>query len=179
MNAITFRRVFSLALCASALTALGCESDKPRTDTSATNPAAPAGKTGVTPMTDKTTTNNEQAIQAIANSRCDRETRCNNIGAGKKWASAEACRGDLLAKNRDELKASECPGGIVQKELQECLGEIQNDNCNNPLDTIGRLAACRSSDLCKSTGLLSPRGPGGARVAKTPQVARGELEFII
>jgi hypothetical protein len=157
MASITFGRLFTLALCASALGALGCESDKPRTDTSATTPATTpatdAGKTGTTPMTDKTTVNNEQAIQSIANSRCDRETRCNNVGAGKKWATAEACRADLMTKNRDELKASECPGGIVQKELQECLGEIQNENCNNPLDTIGRLAACRSSDLCKSTGL--------------------------
>jgi len=154
---MTIRHALSIALCASALTALGCESDKPRTDTSAANPAAPDGKTGTTPMTDKTTMANDAAIESIANSRCGRETRCDNVGAGKKWASAEACRTDLMAKGRDELKASECPGGIVQKELQECLTEISNENCNNPLDTIGRLAACRSSDLCKSTGLLSPQ----------------------
>ncbi|HEU4536219.1 MAG TPA: DUF6184 family natural product biosynthesis lipoprotein [Polyangiaceae bacterium] len=153
MNSTIVRRAFSLALCAGALASLGCERDTPRTDTSALNPAAPAGKVGTTPMTDKTTANNEQAITAIAASRCERETRCNNVGAGKKWASAETCRSDLMTKNRDELSASECPGGIVQKELQECLGEIQNENCNNPLDKLGRLAACRSSDLCKSTGL--------------------------
>lgn len=153
MNSTNLRRAFSLFLCAGALTALGCERDTPRTDTSATNPATPAGKVGVTPMTDKTTANNEQAITAIAASRCERETRCSNVGEGKKWASAETCRSDLMAKNREELNASECPGGVVQKELQECLGEIQNENCNNPLDKIGRLAACRSSDLCKSTGL--------------------------
>jgi hypothetical protein len=153
MDTTTFRRALSIALATTALAAFGCERDTPRTDTSATNPATPAGKVGTTPMTDKTTANNEQALTAIATSRCERENRCNNVGAGKKWASVETCRSDLMTKGRDELSAAECPGGIVQKELQECLGEIQNENCNNPLDKLGRLAACRSSDLCKSTGL--------------------------
>ncbi|WP_438031284.1 DUF6184 family natural product biosynthesis lipoprotein [Sorangium sp. So ce233] len=46
---------------------------------------------------------------------------------------------------------SECPGGIDSNELNECLQEIGNDDCNNPLDTLGRIVACRSSDLCRAT----------------------------
>ena len=156
MNQIAFRSAFSLALFASAFAIGGCERDNTRTDVTTTRPGVDTtrdGKVGTTPMTDKTTVNNEAAIQTLANTRCERETRCNNVGGSKRWASAEACRGDLVAKGRDELRAAECPGGVVQKELQECLAEIRNEDCNNPLDTLGRLAACRSSDLCKASGI--------------------------
>lgn len=156
MNKIAFRSVFSFALCASAFGVVACDRDTTRTDVTTTRPGVDPthdGKVGTTPMTDKATVSNEVAILTMANARCTRETRCNNVGGSKRWASAEACRGDLVAKGRDELRASECPGGIVQKELKECLAEIQNEDCNNPLDTLGRLAACRSSDLCKATGI--------------------------
>ncbi|HEU4409951.1 MAG TPA: DUF6184 family natural product biosynthesis lipoprotein [Polyangiaceae bacterium] len=156
MKQIAFRSAFSLALFASAFAIAGCERDTTRPDVTTTRPGVETtrdGKVGTTPMTDKSTMSNEAAIQAIANARCGRETRCNNVGSSKRWASAEACRTDLMAKGRDELRAAECPGGIVQKELQECLTEISNEDCNNPLDTLGRLAACRSSDLCKASGI--------------------------
>ena len=122
-------------------------------DRSADAPGRPGDTTSApAPIvaTKQALTDNEPSIRSIADARCERETRCDNVGPGKQWASAEACRGDLMAKNRDELKASECPGGIVKKELDECLTEIRNETCNSPLDTIGRLAACRSSDLCKA-----------------------------
>jgi hypothetical protein len=159
MNTIAFRSALSCALFASAFAVAGCERDGVRTDATATRgtdvhvDTSRDGKVGTTPMTDKATTNNEAAIQTIANARCAREARCNNVGASKRWSNDAACRNDLSAKGRDELRAAECPGGIVQKELRECLEEIQNEDCNNPLDTLGRLAACRSSDLCKSTGM--------------------------
>lgn len=156
MKKIAFRSACSFALIASAFAIAGCERETTRTDVTTTRPGVETnrdGKVGTTPMTDKATVNNEAAIQTMANARCERENRCNNVGGTKRWASAEACRGDLVAKGRDELRAAECPGGIVQKELRECLEEIRNEDCNNPLDTLGRLAACRSSDLCKATGI--------------------------
>ena len=42
----------------------------------------------------------------------------------------------------------ECPRGVDSKELDECLESIKTESCNNPIDTISRLAACRTSDLC-------------------------------
>jgi hypothetical protein len=38
----------------------------------------------------------------------------------------------------------------VEKELDECLEEIRNEDCGNPFDTLGRLAACRENDICKA-----------------------------
>ena len=40
---------------------------------------------------------------------------------------------------------------VDRKELAECLDEINKEECGSPIDSIGRMAACRSSDLCKAT----------------------------
>jgi hypothetical protein len=94
---------------------------------------------------------NQSAIDRIASARCAREAACNNVGADKKYASNDVCSREIRGDMRDDLKASECPYGIDQKELNECLEEIRNESCNNPIDTISRLAACRTSDLCQKT----------------------------
>ena len=51
---------------------------------------------------------------------------------------------------KDELNAIECPDGVVEKELNECLEEVRNEDCANPFDTLGRIVACRESDLCNA-----------------------------
>lgn len=96
---------------------------------------------------------NEAAIDRIVAARCAREAACNNVGADKRFTSRDVCSQKIKADMRDDLNAKECPRGIDQKELNECLQEIQNENCNNPIDMIGRLAACRTSDLCLSTDM--------------------------
>jgi hypothetical protein len=91
------------------------------------------------------------AAQSIAEARCARESRCNNVGNDKKYSNQDDCMRRVRADWKDELNARECPGGVVQDELNECLTEIRNEDCGNPFDTLGRLAACRSSDICKAT----------------------------
>ncbi|WP_438020407.1 DUF6184 family natural product biosynthesis lipoprotein [Sorangium sp. So ce315] len=91
------------------------------------------------------------AVDSIVQARCDREARCNNVGAGREYASNDACAARVRAEWRDELNVADCPGGVDAKELNECLEEIRNDDCGNPFDTLGRIVACRSSDLCKAT----------------------------
>jgi hypothetical protein len=127
------------------LAALGC-------DRSADAPERPGGGQAPTPIvaTKHALTDNEHAVRAIAAARCEREARCGNVGAGKTWASDEACRGDLASKGRAKLGVPECPGGIVQKELDECLREVKSEDCKSPLDTLERLAACRAGDMCKA-----------------------------
>jgi hypothetical protein len=96
---------------------------------------------------------NESAIDRIVAARCARESACNNVGADKRFTNRDVCSQKLKADMRDDLNAKECPRGIDQKELNECLEEIKNENCNNPIDMIGRLAACRESDLCLKTDM--------------------------
>jgi hypothetical protein len=91
---------------------------------------------------------NLTAVESLALARCERETRCENIGDGKKYANRDACMNDVRAKGDNELTTSSCPVGINQAKLQTCLDEIRTERCNNPLDQLGRLSACRTDALC-------------------------------
>lgn len=90
------------------------------------------------------------AIAAITQARCEREQRCDNIGEDEKYASMSKCTSEIRETWRDELNTRECRGGVVQKELQECLEEVRNEDCNNPFDTLNRVLACREGDICKA-----------------------------
>jgi hypothetical protein len=141
---VRYAAIFTMTLCAGVLGA--CDKrDEPRVDISPSRPADPDRKVAVARM------NNQQAIAMIADTRCAREQRCENIGADKKFASMAVCKTELRDAKRDDLKLSECPGGIDQKELSECMTEIRNEDCSNPLEALERVMACRSSDLCIKT----------------------------
>ncbi|HMJ11018.1 MAG TPA: DUF6184 family natural product biosynthesis lipoprotein [Polyangiaceae bacterium] len=90
------------------------------------------------------------AVASITQARCQREQRCENIGADKKYESMAKCVSEIRETWKDELNTRECRGGIVKKELDECLEEVRNENCNNPFDTLNRVLACREGDICKA-----------------------------
>jgi hypothetical protein len=108
------------------------------------------GRVGTTTVTGASINplSNAAAIERIVAARCARETACNNIGSDKHWTNHDTCARELRSKIGDDLKASECPRGVDAKELDECMEEIRTESCNNPIDTIQRLAACRTSDMC-------------------------------
>ncbi|HVJ88527.1 MAG TPA: DUF6184 family natural product biosynthesis lipoprotein [Labilithrix sp.] len=105
----------------------------------------PAGKTVVTGAN---VINNQTAIERIVAARCSREATCKNFGPDKKFGTEQDCKQKLHSEMKDELKVDECPRGIDNKELGECLEAINKEECQSPLDTLGRIAACRTSDLC-------------------------------
>jgi hypothetical protein len=90
----------------------------------------------------------EIAAQSIAVARCDHEQTCDNVGSGRAYTSRNACVDVLREKTRDELRTTECPAGIDETQLEKCLGEIREEKCRNPLDTVTRLSACRQTGLC-------------------------------
>jgi Family of unknown function (DUF6184) len=90
------------------------------------------------------------AVADITSARCAREQKCGNIGGNKTYASLEACNTTLSKDLRDELNAYDCAGGVVSKELQECISAIREEACNSPLDKLARITACRDSDICKN-----------------------------
>ena len=93
--------------------------------------------------------NNESAIRRITSARCDHALSCNDVGAGKKFGTRDACVNERGHDERASLRASECPGGIDQQALEECLRDIHKEKCDNPFDSITRIAACRTGVLCK------------------------------
>lgn len=151
------------ALCLVAVA--GCDRDRDRIDVDKREGRIGVGvdpkvdterdRTGTTTVTGANVGSvaNASAIDRIVAARCAREAACNNVGADKRFTSRDVCSQKLKADMRDDLNAKDCPSGIDQKELNECLEEIKNENCNNPIDMIGRLAACRESDLCLKTDM--------------------------
>jgi hypothetical protein len=90
------------------------------------------------------------AAESIAQARCAREQRCDNVGADEKYSSASDCLARIRNDWKDDLNARECPGGVEQDDLQECLTAIRNEDCNSPFDTLGRLAECTAAQICDS-----------------------------
>jgi hypothetical protein len=89
------------------------------------------------------------AAESIAQSRCEREERCGNVGGDKKFSSMDDCLTRVRTDWKDDLNARECPGGINRPQLDECLTEIRNEECSSPLDTLERVAACTSAQICE------------------------------
>jgi hypothetical protein len=88
------------------------------------------------------------AARNIAGARCDREARCNNVGADKKFASDEVCEDQIKSEWANDLNAYDCPHGVVDGELDECLNAIRNEECNAPFDTLSRVTACTAGQIC-------------------------------
>lgn len=91
---------------------------------------------------------NDIAIERIVAARCARETACNNVGADKHFVNHDLCVHAVRAKVGDDLRTAECPRGIDSDALDRCMDAIRTESCNNPIETIQRLAACRTSDMC-------------------------------
>lgn len=93
-------------------------------------------------------TGGANAADAIAQARCAREARCDNIGADKKFSSTDECVQRIRDEWREDLSARECKSGVDDAELNECLSEVRSEDCSSPFDTLERVAACTSAEIC-------------------------------
>jgi hypothetical protein len=149
---MTSRHCVSVGVVAlGVLAVVGCNRDRERmSGVGAENTPTVREQTGTTTVTGASLANNS-AIERIVAARCEREAACRNIGPDKKHSSAQLCAEKLRVDMKSDLNAQECPAGIDQKELGECLESIRKEDCGNPIDSISRLAACRTGDMCKKT----------------------------
>jgi hypothetical protein len=150
-------RIVSLAAIGiGILGAAGCNrdrttSDRERVNTPGVDHDRDLGTTTVTGA-NVGVVSNQLAVDKIVAARCARETACNNVGPDKTHVNGQACSQKLKYDMREDLNTKDCPRGVDQKELDECLDEIRKESCNNPIDTINRIAACRTGDMCLKTG---------------------------
>jgi hypothetical protein len=90
----------------------------------------------------------QQAIDRIAGARCQRELRCDNVGANKHYVSFDGCTTQLRGEGMNELTTTECPRGLDTFQVNKCVADIQAERCENLLDTISRVSSCRTGSLC-------------------------------
>lgn len=88
------------------------------------------------------------AVASIATARCDRELRCKHIGPKEKFPTRGDCLADVQADKREDLNIDTCPAGIKEKELNQCVQSIRDEECGHSLHAITRLNACRTGNLC-------------------------------
>ena len=91
---------------------------------------------------------NEEAIKGIVSARCAREAHCKNVGPDKDYADKAACEKKISADLKEDLSPKDCPRGVAEKELNECLQSIQKEECNNPVKKLARVVECRTAELC-------------------------------
>jgi hypothetical protein len=113
------------------------------------NEPAPAAPLADTPVEVGARAATASAAESIAKSRCEREQRCDNIGGDKKFSSMDDCLTRVRTDWKDDLNARECPGGVNRPELDECMSEIRNEDCSSPVDTLERVAACTTGQICQ------------------------------
>lgn len=141
----TFKTLGSCAV--SALLALGaCSKDHepaPRTAHNTSVDTRMPLPSGMTPAS-----RTRSASEQIAQARCQRERQCGNIGADKTFSSSQDCLARIQNDWKDDLNARQCPGGINQHELDECLQQVRDESCANPFDTLARITECTSGQIC-------------------------------
>jgi hypothetical protein len=130
-------------LCVSGAAALACEHN-PKPANAANEQARPTDLTP--PMTAASGTHSAQ--EQIASARCEREQTCGNIGDNKSYSSSQDCLARIRADWKDDLNARECPGGVNNHELSECLEQIRGEACGNPFDTLARVTECTQRQIC-------------------------------
>jgi hypothetical protein len=114
-------------------------------------------------MTPGAATETARATDQIAGARCAREQRCSNVGGDRKYSSMADCDARIRNDWRDDLNARECPGGVDQKELNECMTAIRDEDCSAPFDTLGRIAACTAVQICEDADDAEDRPLTGSR----------------
>jgi hypothetical protein len=88
------------------------------------------------------------ASESIAEARCDREARCNNVGIDRRYSSVEDCRTRVWIEWGGELDARQCQAGLQLDALDKCLTEIRILECSSTLESLERLAACSPNLIC-------------------------------
>jgi hypothetical protein len=145
----TVIRSLSLVSLVAVLAAVGCNRDRTeRANDAEDRSGAGVDSTGITSLTGASWVSNDNAIDRIVASRCTREMTCTNVGPDKHFTTSDSCVFEVRKRTTDDLKLSQCPDGISGSGLDRCLDAIRGESCSNPLETVGRLIACRTSDMC-------------------------------
>ena len=96
--------------------------------------------------------NARDAAEMIASARCDREQRCNNIGANLEYQSREHCMNVFRADSNEELaEDADCQNGIKPEDLNECMSQLSSRSCGPvgaAFDSLASTVSCRSAELC-------------------------------
>jgi hypothetical protein len=88
-----------------------------------------------------------EAIDALAGAQCDRAQRCHKVGPNTEYASRDHCMTRMRAEAQKSV--GKCDKGIDRHDLEQCVGEVQNQDCGGfSLEGLQTSIACDTDDLC-------------------------------
>ena len=76
------------------------------------NEPAPVASNDPVATTQHSQAATRSARESITESSCQREQTCDNVGADKKYFSADDCLTRVRNDWKNDLNARECPGGV-------------------------------------------------------------------
>ncbi len=134
--------------------AASCKQSATTSTTMTTSGLAPVAEPEPTPpsRTPSAGGNGSHAVDItrLATVRCQHEERCGNVGTGKRYATSDACLGELQGQGVSEVYRRQCPGNIDVKRLDTCIAEINTAACRDNSDPINQIRSCSVSSLCPS-----------------------------
>lgn len=89
-----------------------------------------------------------EAIGRLAQARCDRETACGRVGAGRAWGTQDLCVTRQRDHARAEIAGAACPRGVDSTQLASCLNALRAQACDDRRTELDAIAGCRLSALC-------------------------------
>lgn len=95
-----------------------------------------------------------QAATHLAAARCSHEAACDQVGAGRAYATSEACFEDLARSVQLDLAPRACPAGIEPRRMGTCVAMVKQESCDT-LSPLARYYACSPISLCVKPGAES------------------------
>jgi hypothetical protein len=86
-------------------------------------------------------------VRKIAAARCDREARCDNVGATRNFATRTECLTTMASYKHAHINFEKCPLGVAEPKVENCLKAIRAEDCS-AARSLERINACRMAALC-------------------------------
>jgi hypothetical protein len=90
----------------------------------------------------------QRVAEKLTSARCAREAKCDQIGQGHKYATRDVCETLLRSDTMNDLNAKNCPRGLDKDAVEHCLLAIKAEPCSMSIDTLARIADCRTGAIC-------------------------------
>ena len=85
----------------------------------------------------------------VARARCDRETACSRVGAGRTWATQDSCVTDQRERVGADFASLSCPRGLAPMELGACLNAVRVRPCTGGAGAeLEEVSECLPSAIC-------------------------------
>ncbi len=139
----TSRKIGLGSVAAALLSLAACNRASESQPNTARYDDTPASNADMTPAS-----RTQSAAEQIDKSRCERESACGNVGSDKTFSSSQDCLARIQNDWKEDLSKRQCPGGINQQQLDECLALVRGEACGNPFDTLARIAECTAGQIC-------------------------------